>query len=188
MKVGIDAGSIMDDRGGVGWHTYYLLRAMANQSQEIEFAAYVNPGTLWLEFMEPWMRSPAVTWIESGRWGRRWRGRADRLDIYHGPNFKMHTTGRYGGVVTIHDLWLERHPEYSTKFFGQASASRRAKRIASRARSIITVSHFSANEIGALYGISPERIRVIPNGVSEEFIPVRDPVQSLAQAFKICDV
>jgi glycosyltransferase involved in cell wall biosynthesis len=79
-------------------------------------------------------------------------------------------------VVTIHDLWLERHPEYSQKFFGQAGSSRRSRRTAQKARAIITVSSFSAGEISALYGVRPERIRVIPNGVSEEFVPVRDEV------------
>ena len=86
----------------------------------------------------------------------------------------MHTTGRCGGVVTIHDLWLDRHPEYSKKLFGQAGASRRSRKTAWNARAIITVSHFSAGEIVALYGVPSERIRVIPNGVSAEFVPVCD--------------
>jgi glycosyltransferase involved in cell wall biosynthesis len=174
MKVGIDAGSIMGDRAGVGWHTYYLLRAMVERGEGIELAAYVQPGTIRSEYLEPWMRRSGLTWIESGRWDRRWRGRRDELDLYHGPNFKMHTIGRFGGVVTVHDLWLDRHPEYSRKFFGQAGATRRMKRIAAEARALITVSHFSASEILALYGLPPEQVRVIPNGVSEEFVPLRD--------------
>lgn len=174
MKIGIDAGPIMGERGGVGWHTYYLLRAMMEQRDELAFTAYVPPGALKPERLEPWMRAAGLTWIESGAWGRRWRRRVDGLDLYHGPNFKMHTTGRFGGVVTIHDLWLERHPEYSKKLLGQAGASRRARRVVRDARALITVSHFSAGEITALYGVPRERVRVIPNGVSEEFVPLRD--------------
>ncbi|HJT22633.1 MAG TPA: glycosyltransferase family 1 protein [Nitrospira sp.] len=173
-KIGIDANSMMNDRGGVGWHTYYLLRAMLELSDDVSFAAYVQPGTMQRRGKEPWMQSAAVRWIESGRWGRRWRSRLDGLDLYHGPNFKLHTTGRYGGVVTIHDLWLDRHPEYSKKFFGQNRASRRAKRTARAARAVITVSHFSARELMALYDIPAEQVHVIPNGVSEEFLPLRD--------------
>ncbi|MFO0767970.1 MAG: hypothetical protein U0231_14545 [Nitrospiraceae bacterium] len=59
----------------------------------------------------------------------------DRLDLYHGPNFKRATTGRCGGVVTIHDLWLVRHPEYPVKVFGQAASTQRARDTARRARS-----------------------------------------------------
>ncbi len=174
-KIGIDANSILNDRGGVGWHTYYLLRAMLELSDGISFTAYVEPGAMHRRDLEPWMQGSAVRWIESGRWGRRWRGRLDGLDLYHGPNFKLHTTGRYGGVVTIHDLWLDRHPEYSRKFFGQNRASRRARRTARAARAVITVSRFSAGELMALYEVPAERVHVIPNGVSEEFLPLRDP-------------
>ena len=174
MKIGIDASSIMGERGGVGWHTYYLLRAMVARQEGIDFRAYVRSGTIHPKFMDPWMRATDVAWIETGRWGRRWRGWIDGLDLYHGPNFKMHTTGRFGGVVTIHDLWLDRHPEYSKKLFGQIGASRRAKRVAWDARAIITVSDFSAAEIMGLYGLPHDRVRVIPNGVSEEFVPLCD--------------
>jgi glycosyltransferase involved in cell wall biosynthesis len=103
-----------------------------------------------------------------------WRGRRDRLDLYHGPNFKMHTIGRHGGLVTIHDLWLERRPEYSKKVFGQQASSRRARATAHRARAVVTVSRFSAQEITSLYGLSPDRVAVIPNGVTEDFRPVKD--------------
>jgi glycosyltransferase involved in cell wall biosynthesis len=175
MKIGIDANSIMNDRGGVGWHTYYLLQAMLKLNDGLSFAAYIEPGAIQQRFVEPWMRTAAVQWIESGRWGRRWRGHLDGLDLYHGPNFKMHTTGRCGGVVTIHDLWLDRHPEYSRKFFGQSGASRRARGTARDARAVITVSRFSAGELTALYDVPAEQVHVIPNGVSEEFLPLCDP-------------
>jgi glycosyltransferase involved in cell wall biosynthesis len=87
----------------------------------------------------------------------------------------MRTTGRFGGVVTVHDLWLDRHPEYSPKLFGQGSSSARARRTAWRAKKVLTVSNFSADDIADRYGLPRERIAVIPNGVSDEFRPVRDP-------------
>jgi glycosyltransferase involved in cell wall biosynthesis len=174
MRIGIDASSIMSDRGGVGWHTYYLLRTMVERPEDIEFVAYVRPGTIAPEFREPWTESASLKWVKCARWRMRWRGSRDGLDLYHGPNFKMHTTGRFGGVVTIHDLWLDRHPEYSKRWLGQAGATRRTKRVARNARAVITVSHFSASEIVNLYGLPPDRVRVIPNGVSEAFVPVRD--------------
>jgi glycosyltransferase involved in cell wall biosynthesis len=88
----------------------------------------------------------------------------------------MHTTGRYGGIVTVHDLWLERYPEYSKKAFGQRASSRRAKSTAQRARAVVTVSEFSAREIADIYDVPEDRIEVIHNGVSEDFQPVIDEV------------
>jgi glycosyltransferase involved in cell wall biosynthesis len=75
----------------------------------------------------------------------------------------------------VHDLWLDRHPDYSPKLFGQWAASARTRRTVWRAEKVITVSAFSADDIAERYGLPRERIAVVPNGVSEEFRPVLDP-------------
>jgi len=175
MRVGIDANPIMGDRGGVGWHTYHLLQAMVGLRGELDLIGYVSPGSLEGGVPRGWT-SQGIGWIEAGRWTLPWRGRLDGLDLYHGTNFKMKTTGRFGGVVTIYDLWMARHPEYSPKFFGQQASSRRTQRTAWRARKVITISEFSAREIMELYGLPAERISVIPCGVSSDFHPRKDPV------------
>jgi glycosyltransferase involved in cell wall biosynthesis len=174
MRIGIDAASIVGDKGGVGWHTQHLLEAMLELKEDVEYVGYLRPGSLKEGRLEGWPTDDRVRWAEVARWVMSWRGRLDRLDLYHGPNFKMHTVGRYGGIVTIHDLWLERHPEYSKKLFGQGASSRRARATAHRARAVVTVSRFSAQEITGLYGLPPDRVVVIANGVSVDFKPVKD--------------
>ncbi|MEW6247802.1 MAG: glycosyltransferase family 1 protein [Nitrospirota bacterium] len=174
MRIGIDANPIVGDRGGVGWHLYHLLRTLVELKEDVEFVCYVRPGALASLRQEAWMADPRIRWVEAGRLWMRWRGSRDRLDLYHGPNFRLQTEGRCGGVVTIHDLWLDRHPEYSPKFFGQRLSFRRTRRTAWRARKVVTVSEFSAREIRALYGLPAERIAVIHNGVSGDFHPIRD--------------
>ena len=37
MKIGLDASPLVGDRGGVGWHTYYLLRGMLAAQPSLEF-------------------------------------------------------------------------------------------------------------------------------------------------------
>lgn len=174
MRIGIDAASIVGDKGGVGWHTYHLLRSLLALDEQVEYVGYLRPGSLQGGRPEGWPVHDRLRWVETPRWLMPWRGAWDRLDLYHGPNFKMHTTGRSGGIVTIHDLWLARHPEYSRKLLGQTGSSRRAMATANRARRVVAVSEFSASEIAALYGIPRERVIVIHNGVSEEFAPVLD--------------
>ena len=173
MRIGIDAASIVGDKGGVGWHTHHLLRALLDVNEEIEYVGYLRPGSLRAGRLDGWPVHDRMRWVEAPRWLMPWRGAWDGLDLYHGPNFKMHTTGRSGGIVTIHDLWLARYPEYSRKLLGQAGASRRARARANRARRVVTVSEFSAQEIETLYGVPREHVTVIHNGVSEEFSPVR---------------
>lgn len=192
MRIGFDANPIFGHRGGVGWHTYHLLRALLDLKDDLEFVGYVRPGTLAGQgagsgLLEGWMRSPQIRWVECGKLALRWRGRRDGLDLFHGPNFKMPTMGRYGGIVTLHDLWLDRHPEYSPKLLGQRLSCYRTRRMAWRARKVITISAFSAQDIMALYGLPADRIAVIPNGVSGEFWPDRQPEgrRLLQQRFRL---
>lgn len=177
MRIGLDANPILGDRGGVGWLTYRLLQALvALKEEDVEFIAYVKPGALVNGRMEGWPQVSQLRWVEAGRWSMPWRGRIDRLDVYHGTNFKLRTEGRCGGVVTIPDLWLDRHPEYSRKPFGQRVSFYRTRRTAWRARKVITISEHSAQDIMSLYGMPPERIVMIPCGVSDDFRPVHDPI------------
>jgi glycosyltransferase involved in cell wall biosynthesis len=174
MRIGIDASSVIGDRGGIGWHTYHLLDALLRREDDTEYIGYVRPGAPIKERPDEWADRARLRWMESARWSMAWRGKKDGLDLYHGTNFKIHTSGKHGGIVTIHDIWLERHPEYSKKLFGQRASSRRARATAYRARTVVTVSRFSAQEITNLYGVPPDRIAVIYNGVTEAFAPVKN--------------
>src|SRR5687768_11265535 len=161
MRIGIDAASIVGDKGGVGWHTHHLLQALLALKEEVDYFGYLRPGSLRAGGLDGWPLNERMRWVEAPRWLMPWRGAWDGLDLYHGPNFKMHTRGRFGGVVTIHDLWLARHPEYSRKLLGQAGSSRRARATALQARKVVTVSEFSAREMEELYGIPCEHVVVI---------------------------
>ncbi|MEK6618013.1 MAG: glycosyltransferase family 1 protein [Nitrospirota bacterium] len=174
MRVGFDGNPIFGNRGGVGWYTYYLLRALLDLKEDVEFVGYVKPGSLRTGVLKEWETDSRLRWVEAGRLTIPWRGTSDRLDLYHGTNFRMQTRGRCSGVVTIHDLWLDRSPRYSTKLFGQRASFFRTKLTAWRARKVITVSEYSARDIELLYGLPRDRIAVIPNGVSEDFRPTRD--------------
>jgi glycosyltransferase involved in cell wall biosynthesis len=174
LRIGIDASPLVGDRGGVGWHTYYLLRAMLSNRPNADFVGYHRPGSHPPEEIQRWAGADRLTWVSASKWSMGSRGGTDHLDVYHGTNFRMHTVGRYGGIVTIHDLWLDRFPEYSTKFLGQRLSSYKTKRTAQRARKVVTVSRFSAQELVELFGLSRDHIAVIPNGVSEEFFPCHD--------------
>lgn len=187
MRVGIDANPIVGDRGGVGVVTHHLVKGLLELNEDLALIAYVAPGSLRHGTLEGWPASPRLRWVEAGRWQMAGRGQRDGLDLFHGTNFKMRTTGRHGGVVTIHDLWLDRHPEYSTKFLGQRLSFFRTRRTARRARLVVAVSEHAASEIETLYGLPRARIRVVPNGVSPEFTarPESESVQAMREKLEI---
>jgi len=177
MRIGIDAAPAVQTRGGVGTHTRCLLKALVAQGEEHQFLAYVPRERAFDQILNECSVGEQLKWVEVDRVPGRDRGKTDGLDLYHGTNFKAHTSGRFGAVLTIHDLWLDRHPEYSKKLFGQRLSFIRTRRSALKASRVIAVSQFTADEIHALYGIPPDRISVVHNGVSPEFFPQHDGVK-----------
>lgn len=174
MRIGFDAAPLIRPTSGVGWHTYHLLKKLLDLKTSVDFVGYIPPGVIPNKELASWAQAGQIRWVNSGKIRQWCMGRADGLDLYHGPNFKMPIQGRSGGVVTIHDLWLDRFPEYSKKLLGQGLSFLRTKRTAWRARCVIAVSHHAANDIQEFYGLPEERVVVISNGVSEDFYPEGD--------------
>jgi len=169
MRIGIDAFPVMQAHAGIGSYTRHLLKALLNLKSEEKFFAYVPRHPLLTMELRDWESSPQLRWVGVRQPFFRWRGWLDSLDLYHGTNFKAQTKGRYGTILTIHDLWLDRYPKYSKKIFGQRASFYRTRKRAWEAAQILTVSRHSARDIQDLYGLPEERISVIPNGVSGDF-------------------
>src|SRR2546428_9362698 len=119
MRIGFDASSIVGERGGVGWHTYYLLRALVNLKEDLELIAYVPPGFLEDGAVPGWEHASGLRWVEAGKMMMPWRGRLDRLDLFHGANSKMRTVGRAGGLCAVYGPRVDPAPPYSTEPLAQ---------------------------------------------------------------------
>ena len=74
--------------------------------------------------------------------------------------------------ITIHDLAFFHHPEWNSKKFS-AWYNFLIPRLAKRSRHIFTVSHTIKNEIESYYKISPEKISVTYNGISQKMADYR---------------
>lgn len=42
MRIGIDAASVVGDKGGVGWHTHHLLRALLEVEEAVSDSAHAG--------------------------------------------------------------------------------------------------------------------------------------------------
>jgi glycosyltransferase involved in cell wall biosynthesis len=96
-----------------------------------------------------------------------------RPSVVHSPDFIPPMRGPWRRVITVHDLAFLLYPETVTRasraYYGQID---RAVRIAD---AIIAVSQHTADDIGRLLTVNPDRIRVIPNGVDPTLGPISDP-------------
>ena len=73
-------------------------------------------------------------------------------------------------VVTVHDLSFERDPTLM-RSRDRAVFRRVVPRAVRRAARVLTVSQRSQDDLVELYGVSPERVVVTPNGVDPAFHP-----------------
>jgi glycosyltransferase involved in cell wall biosynthesis len=98
-----------------------------------------------------------------------WTG---HLDLFHATDFALPPTlpGAHT-VLTIHDLAFEVHPEETMPgMLGYLKSA--VPRSARRADAIIAVSEATRRDLVDRYGLPPEKISVIPHGVSSRFSPL----------------
>ena len=83
----------------------------------------------------------------------------------------------YAISVTIHDVAWERVPDAFPENF-RRYARIFARRSVRKATRVIAVSESTAQDLRELYGVPPERIRVVPNGVHPDTRPpvAREPL------------
>lgn len=174
MRVGFDAGPMRSSYSGIGQYVRCLFPAMFTCSPDIEWEAYASSNVSSQTFQIHFPSHVSVRCSKSS-WGFG-RMEKDRrsLDIFHGTNFKAPDYGQHRTVLTIHDVWLARNPQYSKKFFGQALSSWKLGLRARRVSRVVAVSQFSAREIQEVFHLSPDRIAVIHHGPSPDMFPERD--------------
>ena len=174
MRIALDVSLLARNRAGIGTYVAHLLTSLVRLAPEHEFLLY-TPDPLPQKDHAFFIAQPHVRVVRCPTLLMGLRARWDRVDLFHGLNFKLHGWGRFGGLVTIYDLSLDRLPQPSRKLFGQRRSFLRTKRTALRASRVVTISGHSAKDIVELYGVPRERIALVSPAVSPEFYPVHDP-------------
>jgi alpha-1,3-rhamnosyl/mannosyltransferase len=120
-------------------------------------------------------RARAVVDTYGGAVARRYQRlrRRGLYDLFHATNFFAPVPLGRAVVPVIHDLSVMRHPDYHPR--ERVRWFERHIRSALSAPRVLTVSVFSAQEITALIGIPPERIRVAYPGVDQRFFAPATP-------------
>jgi glycosyltransferase involved in cell wall biosynthesis len=172
VRLGFDATSLIGVRTGVGVFTHEVLSRLPERD-DLDVIAF---GVTWRGRHA--LRGRVPTGVEvAGRpmaarpLRQAWR-RADQppiewwtgpVDVVHGPNFVVPPARRATELVTVHDLTCVRFPELCTAdtleypdLIGRAVA---------RGATVHVVSQFVAGEVGEAFGVSGDRVAVIPNGV-----------------------
>jgi glycosyltransferase involved in cell wall biosynthesis len=166
--IGVDARELLGATTGVGRYLGELLRRWADRpdGSSRRFILY-SP--------EPLSASVSGlfdTRVLPGRPGTSWEQirlrtavNADSPDVFFAPAYTAPLGLKVPFAVTIHDVSFSAHPEWFRWREGtrRRFVTRRAARDAAR---ILTDSEFSRREISDHYDVPPDRIEVIPPGVT----------------------
>lgn len=135
-----------------GWGRYAAdLLAALRRRDDVEVVPAAGGGRL-----------PELAWEQLG-----WPARLldDRPDLLHAPNCFLPLVRPCPGVVTVHDLAFEVHPDDFAPRTGwkYRTFTRRAVR---SAEAVICVSRATADDVLERYAADPARVHVVPNGPS----------------------
>ena len=183
MRIGIDARCLEEDKiSGVGEYTLELLENILKIDSENKYLLFSNSFKKRNDRLARLGKYPNVTkkkfyfpnkLLNLSLWFFGWP-KLDRLiggaDIFFAPNINFIAISRHCRfVTTFHDLSFERFPELfplKTRIWHFLINPRK---LAQRAKKIISVSESTASDLEKNYGVRAENISVIPSGLNKKF-------------------
>lgn len=192
MNIGVDIRSSLEkERSGVGEYTYNLLNALFSISQDHNYFIFYNSFKKVDELLPPkWRDMPNVHFcgfhwpnkifnfcLKFLEWPKLDKlilkseigNRKSEIDAFFIPNLNFIALSYdVKKIITVHDLSFERYPS----FF---SLKRRLwhwlvnqRRLVRECDKIIVVSENTKKDLVELYGLAPEKIKVVYSGVNQE--------------------
>jgi glycosyltransferase involved in cell wall biosynthesis len=187
--VAFDARYVNDRYHGIGRHAYNVLDTLTRLDSDRRYVAYYHPGYRNTRFdmealrersnveLRP-LRLPLYLPSEQLVWPAV-LARA-RVDLFHSPYVVLPFAAHVTGVITVHDLIFERHPEYRPRGYLQKFYGPTARLSTKRADLVLTVSESTCRDIQEHYRVEDARVHVIGNAVDPIFRREGDPARLAA--------
>ena len=177
MRIGISTSVIQRGRTGIAQYVFALVRALTAAGRSHQFVLFVLQEDLPLfQFAASAVQLVAVP--ESYRSPVKnilWHQfalprlvRQHRIEVLHVPSYRRLLWPRPCALVaTIHDLapfQVARKYDWARMFYGRVVV----KRLVRRQDEIIAISRNTASDIIRFFGLPPERVRAIYNGLEHD--------------------
>lgn len=161
LRVAVDARTAIEDARGIGRYVRAILRRLAPRD-DVELTLVVGGLSRWGVRLA----------LERAIGSHRFRVAAAvprHADVLWSPANGTFLRWRGPAVATIHDAVPFRYPHENQRHRRRDQAP--FLRSVQRARRIIAVSNFGADEIHAVFAVPRDRISVIYHGVAPSFSP-----------------
>lgn len=183
LRIGVNALYLIP--GGVGGTEIYLrnlLEALARIDRRNQYFVYVNretgadlcPRVANFAPVETGVRAKfrpgRLLWEQTGL---AWATFRQNLDLLFSPGFTSPRWTRGESVTVIHDLQHRRHPE-NFGFFELRAWEASIRQSVKRSKLLVAVSKNTAHDLQEVYEVQPERVRVIPHGVEQDFFGLKE--------------
>lgn len=175
MKIAINTRLLLKDKlEGIGWFTYETLKRIVRDHPEHDFYFLFDrpfdPSFIFAANVHPVVVSPPTRHPILQYW---WFEHAlpkilksIQPDLFYSPDAYNSLKSPFKSLMVIHDLNFEHYPEF-LPWVDRIYLQHFSPLFARKANRILTVSQFSKNDIHQQYGIEPEKIDVVYNGVNE---------------------
>jgi glycosyltransferase involved in cell wall biosynthesis len=176
VRLALDGTPLLGRPTGIGRYVAGLTAGLGRQADplDITLAAFTvrgvdvpaPPGTRWSGRRVParalqacWERTqlPPVEWLSG------------RCDVFHATNFVLPPLRRARGVVSVHDLSFDRHPD--TVDAQVLRYQRLVPRGLARAAVVLTLTEATAEEVRERFGLG-DRVRAARPGVDPSWFGV----------------
>lgn len=175
LHVGINGRSLFRQMTGVQHYAREVTRALCSLEPEgVDFTVFAGrEGRREAEAGLPLATSfvPAGGPLRGMLWEQTLLKRMvkkARIEVLFNPGNVAPLSSPVPSVVTVHDLAFLLFPQYFSRTFA-AYYRQVIPRVITEARTVITVSESTRNDLVRLLDVPAEKIAVIPNGVSPAF-------------------
>lgn len=180
MQIVVNTRLLLKNRlEGIGWFSYQTLKRITTNNPEVHFVflfdrpydeSFVFSDNITPLTVSPQARHPFLYYLWMQYSVKQLVTRLEP-DLFVSPDGMLSLGARYRQLPVIHDINFLHHPgdlkwltsKYYNHFF---------PRFAREATRIATVSEYSRQDIASNYGVPPENIDVVYNGVNPFFSPV----------------
>jgi len=185
-RIGVDFHVVDGIFQGSRTHVLELFSEVIRISPDIHFVLFMGNTDLLRAFSPVFtaanvelVHMPHANPIKRLCWQLPMLQRKYRLDILH-TQYILPLPSFCAGMVTIHDILFETHPQYFAPLFRFRSTVL-MRLSARRASHIFTVSEFSRQAMLSRYHIALEKISVIHNGVDDTKFYAGDPGRDIVE-------